>query len=86
MAQETIAFTQGIEMPPDILEQARQMKPAGFTMQMLPPRASAGGPGAPAASRGGRRGYTRAFRLKPMTGRDMRSAYRGQAGAPSSGR
>ena len=42
MAQETIAFTQGIEMPPDILEQARQMKPAGFTMQMLPPRASAG--------------------------------------------
>ena len=42
MAQETIVFTQGIEMPPDIIEQARQMKPAGFAMEMLPPRASAG--------------------------------------------
>jgi phosphoglycerate dehydrogenase-like enzyme len=42
VAQETIAFIQGIEMPPDILEQARQMKPAGFAMEMLPPRATAG--------------------------------------------
>jgi phosphoglycerate dehydrogenase-like enzyme len=42
VAQETIAFIQGIEMPPDILEQARQMKPEGFAMEMLPPRASAG--------------------------------------------
>ena len=41
MAQETIAFAQGIEMPPDILEQAKQMKPAGFTLNMLPPTASA---------------------------------------------
>lgn len=41
MAQETILFTQGIEMPPDILEQARRMKPPTFAMEMLPPRASA---------------------------------------------
>ncbi len=41
MAQETIVFTQGIEMPPDIIEQAKQMKPAGFAMEMLPPRANA---------------------------------------------
>ncbi len=41
MAQEIIVFTQGIEMPPDIIEQARQMKPAGFAMEMLPPRATA---------------------------------------------
>jgi phosphoglycerate dehydrogenase-like enzyme len=41
VAQETIVFTQGIEMPPDILEQARQMKPENFNMVMLPPRASA---------------------------------------------
>jgi len=42
VAQETIVFTQGIEMPPDIIEQARMMKPARFAMEMLPPRASAG--------------------------------------------
>jgi phosphoglycerate dehydrogenase-like enzyme len=41
VAQETIVFAQGIEMPPDILEQARQMKPQGFAMEMLPPRATA---------------------------------------------
>src|SRR5256714_5745796 len=41
MAEQTIVFAQGIEMPPDILAQARQMKPAGFTLQMLPPSASA---------------------------------------------
>jgi phosphoglycerate dehydrogenase-like enzyme len=42
VAQETIVFTQGIDMPPDIIEQARQMKPAGFAMELLPPRVSAG--------------------------------------------
>lgn len=41
MAQQTIVFAQGIEMPPDILTQAQQMKPAGFTLQMLPHTASA---------------------------------------------
>jgi phosphoglycerate dehydrogenase-like enzyme len=41
MAQETIVFAQGIEMPPDILEQARNMKPTGFEMRMLGPRATA---------------------------------------------
>jgi phosphoglycerate dehydrogenase-like enzyme len=41
MAEQTIVFAQGIEMPPDILEQARQLKPAGFTLQLLPPSASA---------------------------------------------
>lgn len=41
MAQETIVFAQGIEMPAEVLRQARSMKPAGFAMTMLPPRASA---------------------------------------------
>ena len=41
MAEQTIVFAQGIEMPPDILAQVQQMKPAGFTLQMLPPGASA---------------------------------------------
>jgi hypothetical protein len=36
-AEQTIAFAQGIEMPPDILAQVQQLKPAGFTLQMLPP-------------------------------------------------
>jgi phosphoglycerate dehydrogenase-like enzyme len=38
MAQETILFTQGIEMPPDVLELVPRMKPEGFALQMLPPR------------------------------------------------
>ncbi len=41
MAEETIVFTPGREMPPDILEQGQQMKPAGFTLQMLSGTASA---------------------------------------------
>jgi phosphoglycerate dehydrogenase-like enzyme len=41
MAEEIIVFAQGIEMPPDILAQVQQLKPAGFTLQMLPPTASA---------------------------------------------
>jgi phosphoglycerate dehydrogenase-like enzyme len=41
MAEETIVFAQGIEMPPDILDLVRQMKPARFTLHMLPPSASA---------------------------------------------
>ncbi len=41
MPQETIVFAQGIEMPPDILQQARLTKPERFAMTMLPPRASA---------------------------------------------
>jgi phosphoglycerate dehydrogenase-like enzyme len=41
MAQETIVFTPGREMPPDILEQAQHMKPAGFTLQMMSGTASA---------------------------------------------
>jgi len=41
MAEETIVFAQGIELPPDILEQGRQLKPPGFRLQMLPPDASA---------------------------------------------
>ncbi|MBI3246736.1 MAG: hypothetical protein HYZ50_09535 [Deltaproteobacteria bacterium] len=43
MAEQTIVFAQGIEMPPDILALAREMKPADFTLQMLPPSTSAGG-------------------------------------------
>ena len=42
MAEQTIISAQGIEMPLDILAQVQQMKPAGFTLQMLPPTASAG--------------------------------------------
>jgi phosphoglycerate dehydrogenase-like enzyme len=41
MAEQTIVFAQGIEMPPDILAQVQQMKPAGFTLHMLPPNANA---------------------------------------------
>jgi phosphoglycerate dehydrogenase-like enzyme len=41
MAEETIVFAQGIEMPPAILAQVQQMKPTGFTLQMLPPSANA---------------------------------------------
>lgn len=41
MAEQTIVFAQGIEMPPDILALVQQMKPAGFTLQMLPPSANA---------------------------------------------
>jgi phosphoglycerate dehydrogenase-like enzyme len=38
---ETIVFAQGIDIPPDILEQAQQMKPAGFELRMLSPRTTA---------------------------------------------
>ena len=41
MTEPTIIFAQGIEMPPDILAQVQHMKPAGFTLQMLPHTASA---------------------------------------------
>jgi phosphoglycerate dehydrogenase-like enzyme len=41
MAQETIVFTPGMEMPPDILDLAQYMKPAGFTLQMMPATAGA---------------------------------------------
>jgi phosphoglycerate dehydrogenase-like enzyme len=41
MAEETIVFAQGIEMPPDILALVEQMKPAGFNLHKLPPSASA---------------------------------------------
>ena len=41
MAEETIVFTPGREMPPDILEQAWRMKPEGFNLQMMPGNASA---------------------------------------------
>lgn len=41
MAEPTIVFAQGIEMPTDILDLVQQMKPAGFTLHMLPPSASA---------------------------------------------
>jgi phosphoglycerate dehydrogenase-like enzyme len=41
MAQETIVFAQGIDMPADIQALAQTMKPAGFTLHQLPPDASA---------------------------------------------
>lgn len=40
MAEETIVFAQGIEMPPDILALVQRMKPAGFTLHRLPHTAS----------------------------------------------
>ena len=41
MAQETIVFTAGGELPPDIMAMAEQMKPAGFTLRTLPGSTSA---------------------------------------------
>ena len=41
MAQETIVFAQGIEMPPHIQALAESMKPAGFALRALPPTAKA---------------------------------------------
>lgn len=40
MAQETIVFSQGIEMPPDIRALAQEMKPAGIDLVHLPPSAT----------------------------------------------
>src|SRR5262245_19778471 len=39
MAQETIVFAQGIEMPSHIRALAESMKPAEFTLRSLPPTA-----------------------------------------------
>ena len=41
MAEETIVFTQGMALPPDIVALAERMKPAGFTLHQLPSNASA---------------------------------------------
>src|SRR5262245_62306933 len=41
MAQETIVFKQGGELPADLLTQAQAMKPPGFTLHVLPADASA---------------------------------------------
>jgi phosphoglycerate dehydrogenase-like enzyme len=40
MAQETIVFTQGIDLPEDILALAQTMKPPAFQLHHLPPQAS----------------------------------------------
>ncbi|HTT75628.1 MAG TPA: 2-hydroxyacid dehydrogenase [Candidatus Binataceae bacterium] len=37
MAEETILFVQGIEMPPDVLELAHTLAPNDFTLRMVPP-------------------------------------------------
>ena len=42
MAQETILFVQGIEMPLDVLELAQTLMPDGFALRMIPPRARSG--------------------------------------------
>jgi phosphoglycerate dehydrogenase-like enzyme len=41
MAEETIVFTQGMALPPDIVALAERMKPSGFTLHQLPSNASA---------------------------------------------
>jgi phosphoglycerate dehydrogenase-like enzyme len=41
MAEETIVFTQGMALPPDVVALAERMKPAGFTLHQLPSNASA---------------------------------------------
>src|SRR5262245_55558249 len=41
MAQETIVFTQGVDMPADIQALAQAMTPAGFILHQLPADASA---------------------------------------------
>jgi phosphoglycerate dehydrogenase-like enzyme len=38
MAQETILFVQGIEMPPEVVDLARALMPEGFALLMVPPR------------------------------------------------
>jgi phosphoglycerate dehydrogenase-like enzyme len=38
--QETIVFSQGIELPPDVQALAQEMKPAGLNLVHLPPTAS----------------------------------------------
>jgi phosphoglycerate dehydrogenase-like enzyme len=40
MAQETIVFTPGLDLPADILELAQTMKPPAFQLHMLPASAS----------------------------------------------
>ena len=40
MPQETIVFSQGIELPPDVQALAQAMKPAGLNLVHLPPTAS----------------------------------------------
>jgi phosphoglycerate dehydrogenase-like enzyme len=40
MAQETIVFTQGIDLPASILALAQTLKPPAFRLQHLPPQAS----------------------------------------------
>ncbi len=40
MAPETIVFTQGIELPDDVLALAKEMQPPGFEVVHLPPAAS----------------------------------------------
>ena len=41
MAQETIVFTQGIDLPADILALAQTMKPSAFELRHLPLQTSA---------------------------------------------
>jgi phosphoglycerate dehydrogenase-like enzyme len=38
VAQETILFVQGIELPPDVLDQARFLMPKGFELRTVPAR------------------------------------------------
>ena len=40
MPQETIVFSQGIELPPDVQALAQDMKPTGVNLVHLPPTAS----------------------------------------------
>jgi phosphoglycerate dehydrogenase-like enzyme len=41
MAEETIVFTPGMALPPDVVALAERMKPSGFTLHQLPSNASA---------------------------------------------
>ena len=38
MADETILFVQGIELPPEVVELAHTLAPKGFALRALPPR------------------------------------------------
>jgi phosphoglycerate dehydrogenase-like enzyme len=42
MAQETILFVQGIELPPDVLELARTLVPKTFRLHMVPAQTRSG--------------------------------------------
>ena len=69
MPQETIVFTQGGELPADLLTQAQAMKPPGFTLHVLPADASAEDIAAAMQEAEYLMGFVRSCRIRPMPAR-----------------